>query len=87
MPEFAVLTGGDTIIALAVSPMAIRTRFFLHQLAYLRTSVEAYNNRAQAAFDMFGVTPGQRTTAATPGIIRYYHVLWISLLIVIYCYV
>lgn len=32
MPEFAVLTGGDTIVALAVSPIAIRTRFFLHQL-------------------------------------------------------
>jgi hypothetical protein len=71
MPEFAVLTGGDTIVALAVSPMAIRTRFFLHQLAYLRISVESYNARAQAAFDMFGVHPGSRTTAASPGTIRY----------------
>ena len=71
MPEFAVLTGGDTIIALAVSPMAIRTRFFLHSLAYLRQPVQTYNARAQLAFDMHGVQPGKRTTTATPGVIRH----------------
>ena len=71
MPEFAVLTGGDTIVALAVSPISIRTRFFLHQLPYLRTSVGTYNARAQVAFDMFGVVPGKRTTCSTPGAIRH----------------
>lgn len=71
MPEFAVLTGGDTIVALAVSPISTRTRFFLHQLPYLRASVRAYNEKVQAAFDTLGVVPGKRTVSSTPGIIRH----------------
>lgn len=71
MPEFAVLTGGDTIVALAVSPISIRKRFFLHQLPYLRESVRAYNERVQAAFGVLGVVPGKRTTSSTPGVIRH----------------
>jgi hypothetical protein len=66
-PQFAVLTGGDTIMALAVFPIAIRIRFFLFQLPYMRTAVQAYHKRAQAAFDMFGISPGGRKSTSTPG--------------------
>ena len=71
MPEFAVLTGGDTIVALAVSPIFIRRRFFLHQLPYLRASVGAYNERVQAAFETHGIKSGKRKISSTPGVIRH----------------